>query len=130
MGRNNADFQGGANKFEVGTAGMASPSSLTSIFAPYVKGPEALENSEGAYQVNLQHHMKEHGFQGEVEIRKDKNGNSVIDDGHHRVVAALRLGIPAIPYRVLGADEKNKRDEICPKCSSAGHTWLTTSGAL
>ena len=130
MTRNNADLHKGANTFEVGSTGMASPSSLTSFFAPYVRTPEALEKNEGAYQTNLQHHMKEHGFQGEVEIRKDKDGNNVIDDGHHRVAAALRLGIAAVPYRVLGTDENNKRDSICPTCYGSGHTWLTTSGAL
>lgn len=130
MGRNNADLERGANKFEVGAAGMASPSSLTSFFAPYIPNPEALEKAEGVYQTNLQHHMKEHGFQGTVEIRKDKNGNNIINDGHHRIAAALRLGISAIPYRVLSDKDKSQKDTVCPQCADAGHTWLTTTGAL
>lgn len=130
MGANNADFQGGSNRFETGTVGVTSPSTLIPFFDANMRNPEALEKEEGAYQVSLQHHMKEHGFQGEVELRKRKDGSHVIDDGHHRVVAALRLGISAIPYRVLGEGEENKKNSICPTCAEAGHTWLTTTGAM
>lgn len=129
MGRSN-EFNEGNKTFEVGTSGMASPSKLMPLFDPNMRGPEELEKSEGAYQQNLQHHMKEHGFQGEIEIRKYGDGTTMINDGHHRLVAAKNLGISAVPYRVLDLNDRGGKNEVCPKCAAAGHTWLTTSGKI
>lgn len=48
----------------------------------------------GHYQQMLEAHMAEHGAD-DLAILIDKDG--FVDDGHHRVVAAIRLGIDSLP---------------------------------
>jgi hypothetical protein len=48
----------------------------------------------GHYQETLEAHIRVHGVEG-LGISVDANG--YVDDGHHRVVAAIRLGIDRLP---------------------------------
>jgi hypothetical protein len=58
----------------------------------------------GHYQELLEAHMAEHGVEG-LGIVVDDDG--FLGDGHHRVVAALRLGIERLPVET--ADDAQAR---------------------
>lgn len=47
----------------------------------------------GHYQEQLEDYMRVHGVEGMDILVKD----GVVEDGHHRVVAAIRLGIARLP---------------------------------
>jgi len=53
----------------------------------------------GHYQETLEAHIAEHGIEGLGVLVKD----GFVEDGHHRVVAAIRLGIDRLPLET-GAD--------------------------
>jgi hypothetical protein len=118
MGRNNDDFNEGNKKFEVGTSGVASPSELMNFWNPNTRTPDELPKVEGKYQVNLQEHMADHGFQGHIQLTKSSSGPATIWDGHHRLLAAHNLGLSSIPYKV--SDQKDVASGVtdveCSKC--------------
>jgi hypothetical protein len=118
MGRNNGEFSSGTNKFEVGKSGVASPSELMGFWNPNTRTPDELPRVEGKYQVHLQEHMADHGFQGHVQLTKSYSGPTTIWDGHHRLLAAHKLGISSIPYKV--DDQKDVASGVtdveCSKC--------------
>lgn len=50
----------------------------------------------GHYQLAFEAHVAEHGIPGGVCL----GGDGRVWDGHHRVVAALRMGITQVPVEV------------------------------
>jgi hypothetical protein len=108
----------GSNKFEVGKSGVAAPSELMSFWNPNTRTPDELPKVEGKYQVHLQEHMANHGFQGHIQLTKSSSGPTTIWDGHHRLLAAHSLGLSSIPYKV--ADHKDIASGVteveCSKC--------------
>ena len=57
--------------------------------------------SPGHYQETLEAHFAAHGFNGAGILVKD----GYVEDGHHRVVAAIRLGVDRLPVET---DEDTK----------------------
>lgn len=54
-------------------------------------------NEPGHYQLQLEAHLREHGLNQGVCLGDDGR----VWDGHHRIVAARRLGIDVIPLEVM-----------------------------
>jgi hypothetical protein len=63
----------------------------------------------GHYQRQLEAHIAEHGLGDDLGICLGTDGR--VRDGHHRIVAARRLGIDRIPVETTDeADERWRRD--------------------
>lgn len=70
----------------------------------------------GHYQLALEVHLREHGLTQGVCLGDDGR----VWDGHHRIVAARRLGIELIPLESpIDAEERFLRDHPQPASSPA-----------
>lgn len=56
----------------------------------------------GHYQAALEDHVREHGFPGPVQLGDEDR----VWDGHHRILAAKRLGLSSLPVEIWVAEDR------------------------
>jgi hypothetical protein len=85
---------------KVGETGTMSPHKLAeSYWDPNLKNPQTLRDWSGpGYIAGLASDIREHGLRNPVQI---KAGERRIYDGHHRVIAAMDIGLKEVPYKVV-----------------------------
>jgi len=74
-----------------------SPHELAHHWDPNLKDPETFRSWTGpGYVSNLAADIKENGMQNPVQINEHRR---IIHDGHHRVLAAMDLGMDKVPIK-------------------------------
>jgi ParB/Sulfiredoxin domain len=86
---------------KVGETGTMSPHRLAEgYWDPNLKNPQALRDWSGpGYIEGLASDIREHGLRDPVQIRAGSQPH--IYDGHHRVIAAMDIGLKEVPYKVV-----------------------------
>lgn len=82
--------------------GTMSPEEMAQHWDPSLKNPEKFREWTGpAYIRNLAYDISQHGMQKPVQLMHHRSKPLMIYDGHHRVLAAMDLGLKEIPYQVV-----------------------------
>lgn len=78
---------------------FSSPHELAKHWDPNLKNPEAYRSWSGPkYIDNLKSDISQRGIQNPIQVT-DKYGFPMLYDGHHRLIAAMDLGLEKVPWK-------------------------------